>query len=156
MMSAIREDAVGFLYNLEVEVSGGKGTAQVTAKGLNAPEAPQNLSYIAPSADGEVEVRNQRGQVMQASTDAARQSAPQVSAAFGGPATPANRVPTGQARQGQGQAPKGQGSKGQGSQGQGGQQSTTGAFGQKQAAPAAGPAAANRAQRRAQGKKKSS
>lgn len=154
MMSAIREDAVGFLYNLEVEVSGGKGTAQVTAEGLNAPEAPQNLSYIAPSADGEVEVRNQRGQVMQASTDAARQAAPQVSAAFGGPAAPTGRAPTGQARQGQ--APKGQGSKGQGSQGQSGQQSTTGAFGQKQAAPAAGPAAANRAQRRAQGKKKSS
>jgi len=49
MMSAIREDAIGFLFNLEVEVTGSKGTAQVTAKGLNQPQTPQNLSYTAPS-----------------------------------------------------------------------------------------------------------
>lgn len=141
MMSAIREDAVGFLYNLEVEVTGSKGTAQVTAKGLNQPQTPQNLSYTAPSADGDVEVRNQRGQVLQAPTDAARQAAPQVSAAFGGPAAPAGAAPTRRAPQGQPQAGQGQGG-------------TTGAFGQKTPAAPAGPAPVNRAQRRAQEKKK--
>jgi preprotein translocase subunit SecA len=141
MMSAIREDAVGFLFNLEVEVTGSKGTAQVTAKGLNVPQAPQNLSYTAPSADGDVEVRNQRGQVLQAPTDAARQAAPQVSAAFGGPAAAAGAAPTRRAPQGQPQ----------GGQGQGG---STGAFGQKTPAAPAGPPPVNRAQRRAQEKKK--
>jgi preprotein translocase subunit SecA len=135
---------VGFLFNLEVEVTGSKGTAQVTAKGLNQPQAPQNLSYTAPSADGDVEVRNQRGQVMQAPTDAARQAAPQVSAAFGGPAAAAGAAPTRRAPQGQPQA----------GQGQGGAQAS-GAFGQKPAAAKpAGPPPVNRAQRRAQEKKK--
>jgi preprotein translocase subunit SecA len=78
MMGQIREDAVGFLFNLEVEVTGGKGTAQVTAKGLNAPETPQNLSYTAPSAEGEIEVRNQRGQLQQTETEKARQTAAAV------------------------------------------------------------------------------
>ncbi len=136
MMSAIREDAVGFLFNLEVEVTGSTGTAQVTAKGLTQPQTPQNLSYTAPSADGDVEVRNQRGQVLQAPTDAARQAAPQVSAAFGGPAAAPGAAPTRRAAQG----------------GQAGQQ--TGAFGQKQPAAPAGPAPVNRAQRRAQEKKR--
>ena len=157
MMSAIREDAVGFLYNLEVEVTGSKGTAQVTAKGLNAPQTPQNLSYTAPSADGDVEVRNQRGQVLQAPTDAARQAAPQVSAAFGGPAAAPAATPTRRAGQGQPQGGQGQGGQGQGQgaggQGQGGAPST-GAFGQKTPAAPSGAAPVNRAQRRAQEKKK--
>ena len=127
MMGQIREDAVGFLFNLEVEVTGGKGTAQVTAKGLNAPQTPQNLSYTAPSADGEVEVRNQRGQLQQAETATARTSGAASTGATPGGAA-AGRAPA---------------------RAVGG---TTGAFGQRTEGDA--PAPANRAQRRAGDKKK--
>jgi preprotein translocase subunit SecA len=74
MMGAIREESVGFLFNLEVEVTGGSG---VEARGLAAPATNQaQLSYSAPSADaqGEVEVRNDRGQVEQAATAQAQQA----------------------------------------------------------------------------------
>ena len=143
MMSAIREDAVGFLYNLEVEVTASTGQAQVTAKGLNQPQTPQNLSYTAPSADGDVEVRNQRGQVLQAPTDAARtQAAQQVSAAFGGQAAPAQPAAATGRTPAAGGRPAAQG------------QQSTGAFGQKTPAAPSGPAPVNRAQRRAQDKKK--
>lgn len=128
MMGQIREDAVGFLFNLEVEVTGGKGTAQVTAKGLNAPQTPQNLSYTAPSADGDVEVRNQRGQLQQAETAKARQAAPTATPRTGG--APAARPAAG--RPGAPAArPAG----------------TTGAFGQRTDGDSA-PAPANRAERR--------
>ncbi len=74
MMAAIREESVGFLFNLEVEVT---GAASVEARGLAAPATDTNrLSYSAPSADaqGEVEVRNQRGQVERAATARAQQA----------------------------------------------------------------------------------
>jgi preprotein translocase subunit SecA len=77
MMGSIREEAVGFLFNLEVEVTGG---ANVEARGLGQPAAPVNqLSYSAPSEDasGGVEVRNQRGQVERAATARAQQAAAQ-------------------------------------------------------------------------------
>ncbi len=77
MMGAIREESVGFLFNLEVEVTGADGTARVAAKGLGSSGAPtQGLSYSAPSADaaGEVEVRNQRGQLEQAATARAQRA----------------------------------------------------------------------------------
>lgn len=129
MMGQIREESVGFLFNLEVEVSGGEGRAAVAAKGLGAPQTPQAaLSYSAPSADGGVEVRNQRGQLEQAATAKAQAAQQQrVSATFMGQ------------NQAQQQA----------------QQGERGAFGQRQGPPS-GPAAPaqNRAQRRAQGKKK--
>ncbi len=125
MMGQIREESVGFLFNLEVEVTGG---SNVAARGLQQPTAPANqLSYSAPSADasGEVEVRNQRGQIEQAATARAQQA---------------------QARQASALAPKAQ------EQAQQPQQ-TTGAFGQKtDGPPAAAPV--NRAQRRAADKKK--
>ncbi|MDO7881181.1 preprotein translocase subunit SecA [Antiquaquibacter soli] len=78
MMGQIREEAVGFLFNLEVEVtSAAGGGATVEARGLSAPAAPTNqLSYSAPSEDasGDVEVRNQRGQVERAATARAQQA----------------------------------------------------------------------------------
>jgi preprotein translocase subunit SecA len=120
MMGQIREESIGFLFNLEVEVTGGNAVA---ARGLQQPQQPAGqLSYSAPSADasGGVEVRNQRGQIEQAATARAQQAA-----AF---------------RQQQ-QAPAAQ---------QGG---SVGAFGQKTDGPAA-PAPVNRAQRRAQEKKR--
>jgi len=74
MMGQIREESVGFLFNLEVEVTGGGATAAVptvAAKGLDGG-SEQRLSYSAPTVDGEVEVRNQRGQLDAASTAKAR------------------------------------------------------------------------------------
>jgi preprotein translocase subunit SecA len=88
MMGSIREESVGFLFNLEVEVTGGgDATAAlptVEARGLGQSGAPaERLSYSAPSADnqGEVEVRNQRGQVERAATAKAQQAAAQQAAA---------------------------------------------------------------------------
>ncbi|MDQ1555753.1 MAG: preprotein translocase subunit SecA, partial [Actinomycetota bacterium] len=85
MMGQIREESVGFLFNLEVEVTGG-GEA-VSARGLEAGSAPDTgLSYSAPNADnaGEVEVRNQRGQVERAATARAQQQAAQQAPAPAG------------------------------------------------------------------------
>jgi len=83
MMDGIKEEAVGFLFNLEVQVEDdqpeapadmaeldgvemGPALAQAAAansahpslraKGLDAPQAPQQLSYSAPSEDGDVEL----------------------------------------------------------------------------------------------------
>ncbi|MGA7147199.1 MAG: preprotein translocase subunit SecA, partial [Microbacterium sp.] len=59
MMGQIKEESVGYLYNLEVEVRrAGDGEAEVDAKGLGAiPAAPQSLEYSAANDAGEVEVR---------------------------------------------------------------------------------------------------
>ena len=82
MMDGIKEEAVGFLFNLEVAVDedGDEEEEEVEeeveepmrreipsaatvdsplirAKGLEAPSRPQNLSYSAPTEQGEVEVR---------------------------------------------------------------------------------------------------
>jgi preprotein translocase subunit SecA len=131
MMGQIREETVGFLFNLEVEVTGNAANATapiVEARGLGGSAAPTDrLSYSAPSADsnGAVEVRNQRGQVQQAETARARQSATQLNPAFGRPPGAAAAA----------QEPQ-----------------QTGAFGQKTGGPAAA-APINRAERRAQEKK---
>jgi preprotein translocase subunit SecA len=133
MMGSIREESVGFLFNLEVEVSGGVGSSSVDARGLNSPTGPaQGLSYSAPNADasGEVEVRNQRGQVEGAATAAAQAKQATVNPAFGRPPGQQPQQPA--AQQG------------------GGEQ--RGAFGQRTAAPT--PPPANRAERRAQEKRK--
>ncbi|MET0724749.1 MAG: preprotein translocase subunit SecA, partial [Leifsonia sp.] len=122
MMGQIREETVGFLFNLEVEVNQAPGEVaapRVAARGLGGLEAPEDkLSYSAPSDSGGVEVRNQRGQIQQAATERARR---QVAATQAQPA--AAEEPAGR-----------------------------GAFGQKTAAPEAAPA--NRAERRAQEKRK--
>ena len=123
MMASIREESVGFLFNLEVEVTGGSG---VEAKGLAAPATDTNrLSYSAPSADaqGEVEVRNQRGQIEQAATARAQQ-----------------------AQQAQSEQPAPQRAQ------QPQQPASRGAFGQRSEGET--PPPVNRAERRAQDKKK--
>ncbi|KQY56256.1 MULTISPECIES: preprotein translocase subunit SecA [unclassified Nocardioides] len=78
MMDGIKEESVGFLFNLEVEVEEDEAPAEVveadevtavdaepthvhegpriSAKGLQAPAPPANLSYTGPSEDGEAEV----------------------------------------------------------------------------------------------------
>ena len=128
MMGQIKEETVGYLYNLEVEVrSAGEGAEahpEVAAKGLDAPPE-QKLEYSAPNDAGEVEVRNERGQVQQAATAKLQRETAQRVAQGARPepeAAPAAR----------------------------------GAFGQRTDAPAAAPTQApvNRADRRAASKRK--
>lgn len=62
MMDAIKEESIGFLFNVEVKVStqkdfdgdGKVDEVQVEAKGLEASQMPTQLSYTAPSETGEV------------------------------------------------------------------------------------------------------
>ncbi len=73
MMAQIKEESVGFLFNLEVEVRQTDG-GDIEAKGLATPTIDaQKLQYTAPNDAGEVEVRNDRGQVQKAATSKARQ-----------------------------------------------------------------------------------
>jgi len=151
MMGQIREETVGFLFNLEVEVNasaGAVGAPTVEAKGLAQSSAPaEKLSFSAPSDSGGVEVRNQRGQIEQAASaraqEAQEQSAPVASAFTRGGAAPSAGAST--ARPGtpakSGTPPK-SGGQGQGSASSGGPR------------PQASGGSGNRAQRRAQGKKK--
>src|SRR5690554_1543764 len=130
MMAQIREETVGFLFNLEVEITQGGASAAtpiVAAKGLSGNTTPSNkLSYSAPAEAGGVEVRNQRGQLDQASTAKAQKAqAAAVSPTFGG----------NQAQQ----------------SGQSAQPAARGAFGQSTGGDSAAPV--NRAQRRAQEKR---
>ncbi len=64
MMEGIKEESVGFLFNLEVQVDeekpsddgeipvGEHSHVEVHAKGLGAPSLPANLQYSAPVIDG--------------------------------------------------------------------------------------------------------
>nr|WP_205835125.1 preprotein translocase subunit SecA [Microbacterium sp. CFH 90308] len=101
MMGQIKEESVGYLYNLEVEVRrAGEGeAAQVEAKGLGAEQVEgQRLQYSASNDAGEVEVRNDRGQVQQAATTRLRQAA---AAAAATPAqAPAQAAPAAEAQRG--------------------------------------------------------
>ncbi|UCR90301.1 preprotein translocase subunit SecA [Mycetocola spongiae] len=81
MMGQIREESIGFLFNLEVEVNAAPvesadAPVEVVAKGLerNEPEQ-QKLSYTAPGEDGDVEVRGAAGQVNKTATAKAQRAA---------------------------------------------------------------------------------
>jgi preprotein translocase subunit SecA len=126
MMGQIKEESVGYLYNLEVEVRReAEGELDVEAKGLVAPaQDSQRLEYSAANDAGEVEVRNERGQVQQAATNRLRQAA--AAAAATGEQAPAPEQPA-----------------------------ARGAFGQPTSAPTQGGGAGqNRAERRAAQKRK--
>ena len=84
MMDGIKEEAVGFLFNLEVQVEDDADETEddeveaeepmrrdlaaeaaareaaplIRAKGLEAPSRPQNLSYTAPSEQGAAEIQS--------------------------------------------------------------------------------------------------
>ncbi len=137
MMGQIREETVGFLFNLEVEVSANGTPAAVptvAAKGLGASGAPaEKLTYSAPNADGEVEVRNQRGQLEQGATAKAQRAQDESENARGEVPAPRRPAP----------APAGGGASAAGPRG---------AFGQKPAGADTPPA--NRAQRRSETKSK--
>ncbi|AYG04307.1 preprotein translocase subunit SecA [Gryllotalpicola protaetiae] len=124
MMGAIREETVGFLFNLEVEVTQAAGEVSgVAAKGLGQ-SAQQGLSYSAPSDSGGVEVRGQGGQVDRAASERAERAARRR-----------------ELQQGEPQAPAAQ---------QGGR----GAFGQRTETAADAPEPQNRAERRAQNRRR--
>ena len=79
MMSQIKEESVGFLFNLEVKVNrpaGEDAPAEVEAKGLGLEQVEaQKLQYSAANDSGDVEVRNNRGQVQAAATARMRHNA---------------------------------------------------------------------------------
>ncbi|MDQ1587164.1 MAG: preprotein translocase subunit SecA [Microbacteriaceae bacterium] len=106
MMGQIREETVGFLFNLEVEVSQAPGEVTgVAARGLARAESEdERFSYSAPSDAGGVEVRNQRGQIEQAATARAQRAQAQAGAAQE-PEQPAQRGAFGQRVSGDEPAP---------------------------------------------------
>jgi preprotein translocase subunit SecA len=59
MMEAIREESIGFIFNVEVQVdeAAQEGTEEehphVLARGLDTPERPSELHYSAPTIDGD-------------------------------------------------------------------------------------------------------
>ncbi len=85
MMDVIKAEAVGFLFNLEVQLEedeedvveeveeeviepmrqpvpaadGHREAPHIRAKGLDRPKQPEHLSYSAPSETGEVDVRGE-------------------------------------------------------------------------------------------------
>jgi len=70
MTEAIKEESVGVLYNVEVQVEpaaveGEAGPVEappvLVAKGLVTPKRPTQLQYSAPSEDGAVEVHDESG-----------------------------------------------------------------------------------------------
>ncbi|MFC4223862.1 preprotein translocase subunit SecA [Lysinibacter cavernae] len=99
-MGQIKEESMGLLFNLEVQVKTKDDAAHTVAiegKGLESDTPnPQKLSYTAPSDDGGVEVRNEKGQVQKAATAKAQRSA--AAAAPAAPAEPAARGAFGQAQ----------------------------------------------------------
>ena len=52
MMGSIREEAVGFLFNLEVEVTGGTAGPTVQARGLQAPDRARQPAHLHRSERG--------------------------------------------------------------------------------------------------------
>ncbi len=101
MMGQIKEESVGYLYNLEVEIrrADGEGPRSPRSRPRVSHAAPvegQRLQYSAANDAGEVEVRNDRGQVQQAATSRLRQAAAAaatVAPAGGQPAQPLPRSP---------------------------------------------------------------
>jgi len=82
MMGQIREESVGYLFNLEVQVQSDGENAVIEAKGLDEDEV-SGLEYSAPSIDGEVEVRDERGRLEQAATARAQKAQAEAEAAAG-------------------------------------------------------------------------
>jgi preprotein translocase subunit SecA len=90
MNEAIKEESIGYLFNVEVEVSpeavqevdvqdtveaapvdGFAAARAIRAKGLETPAAPGQLHYSAPSDDGSVQERDQVNNETRASRKAA-------------------------------------------------------------------------------------
>ncbi|MEP7191603.1 MAG: preprotein translocase subunit SecA, partial [Actinomycetota bacterium] len=87
MNEAIKEESIGYLFNVEVEVNpdqvhdvqddvavppidGFEAAKAIRAKGLETPKAPAQLHYSAPSDDGSVQERDQVSQETRSSRKA--------------------------------------------------------------------------------------
>lgn len=63
MMDAIREEVIGYLYNIDVQLadsgveSVGSEEPKIVAKGLEVPKSPTSLQFSAPGEDGQASVR---------------------------------------------------------------------------------------------------
>ncbi|MDQ0735536.1 preprotein translocase subunit SecA [Arthrobacter agilis] len=80
MMESIREESIGYLFNLEVETSApaqtglpgvtdGRNVVQaptIKAAGLEAPAKPATLNFTAPNAQGEAEMHVERNRTQAA------------------------------------------------------------------------------------------
>ncbi|TDC46776.1 preprotein translocase subunit SecA [Jiangella ureilytica] len=80
MMDAIKEESVGLVFNLEVQVQApgdaaaaptAPGAPVVQAKGLGGAQRPQQLQYTAPTVDGDGAVQRRVEQVRPAAARAA-------------------------------------------------------------------------------------
>jgi preprotein translocase subunit SecA len=71
MMGAIREEVIGFLFNLEVQVQTSADHTEVAAKGLEANRtSPAQLTYTAPTEDGTTEVSGSKAKPAKAAKPA--------------------------------------------------------------------------------------
>jgi preprotein translocase subunit SecA len=84
MNEAIKEESIGYLFNVEVEVApaevqdaaltppvdGFEAAKAIRAKGLETPKAPAQLHYSAPSDDYSVQERDQVNEETRASRKA--------------------------------------------------------------------------------------
>ena len=62
MMGMIREESVGFIFNLDVQVIPAGGVTEVQAPGIAPVAVPTSeMSYSAPNEDGEITIRGQLG-----------------------------------------------------------------------------------------------
>ena len=62
MMGMIREESVGFIFNLDVQVVPAGGVTQVQAPAIAPVPLPTaQLSYSAPNEDGDITIRGQSG-----------------------------------------------------------------------------------------------
>ncbi len=86
MMGMIREESVGYIFNLDVQVVPAVGGVGVQTPTLAPQPVPQALSYSAPNEDGETVVTDQAGHESQAPQERMRprRSAPQQPPAQGG------------------------------------------------------------------------
>lgn len=73
MMGMIREESVGFIFNLDVQVVPAGGVTQVQAPAIAPAQVPSaELSYSAPNEDGETVVLDQSGNQPAAPTERMR------------------------------------------------------------------------------------
>ncbi len=76
MMGQIREESVGYLFNLEVQVQSDGENAVIEAEGPRREGGDERSEYSAPSIDGDVEVRDEQGRLEQAATARAQRRRP--------------------------------------------------------------------------------
>jgi len=86
MMEGIKEESVGYVFNLEVQVdaeetaaetAGGQPAhAEVVAKGLDGPRRPTQLQYTAPTVDGDASAEPTPAAVLTSADDGAYADTP--------------------------------------------------------------------------------